>query len=315
MKKGIPRREFLKTAAITGTAAVIIPNDVFSSAASANAPVTVAAVKGVDYYKNTIAAVDMLGGIEKFVKRGDRVSILPNSPWPNPGSYTNSDITLAVLKMCLDAGAKEVIQLLSNFNEYQLKEEYWHRGLHGRRMKNEIASVKASSATIIKEIPLAKNLKKAEFSAELFDSDVYINIPIAKDHKGTRFSGTLKNLMGSCTQATCWNCHVPGGEKGDPFGFLGHLSQCIADLNLVRLPDLIVCDVTESIITNGPAGPGEIVRPMTILAGTDAVAVDVTGASLIGLDPKEILMFGFAAEHKLGENRMEYITVNKKKDN
>lgn len=305
MKNQLSRRDFLRNAAIAGAAAAIIPKDIFTPPGSVFAPVTVAAVKGADYYKNTIAAVDMLGGIGKFVRKGDRVVILPNSPWRNPGSYTNPDITLAVLKMCLDSGAKEVIALLG------ISPEYWQRGVKGDKHKPQIAALKTSSSKIMKEIAGAKIIKRLEFSKELFESDVYINIPIAKDHKGTRFTGNLKNLLGACN--TNHFIHNPEGKKvGDGYGFPEHLSQCIADLNLVRMPDLSVTDVTQSITTNGPAGPGNIVKPMTVLAGTDALAVDVIGASMIGLDPKEILMFGFAAEHKLGENRLEYIKVDKK---
>jgi len=306
MKNRLSRRDFLRNAALAGAAAAIIPKDIFDSSGSEYAPVTVAAVKGADYYKNTIAAVDMLGGIGKFVRKGDRVVILPNSPWRNPGSYTNPDITLAVLKMCLDSGAKEVITLLG------ISHEYWQRGLQGDKHKAQIAALKTSSSKVMKEIPAAKILKNAEFSKELFESDVYINIPIVKDHKGTRFSGNLKNLMGACPGSTNERLHIPEGKTGEGYEFPDHLSQCIADLNLVRMPNLSVTDVTESITTNGPAGPGNIVKPMTVLAGTDALAVDVIGASMIGLDPKEILIFGFAAEHKLGENRMEYIKVDKK---
>jgi uncharacterized protein (DUF362 family) len=306
MKNSLSRREFLRNAALAGAAAAIVPNDILASVSSQNAAVRVVAVKGADYYKNAIAAVDMLGGIGKFVKIGDRVVILANSPWNNPGSYTNSDITLAVLKMCLAAGAKEVITL------NMISPEYWKRGVQGANHILEISSLKSSSSKIMKEIPLAKVLKNGEFSAELFDSDVYINIPIAKDHKGTRFSGNLKNLMGACPGTTNRRLHMPEGKTGDFYAFGEHLSQCIADINLVRMPNLSVCDVTEAITTNGPAGPGEIVKPQTVLAGTDALAVDVVGASLIGLNPKEILLFGFAAEHKLGENRMEFIKVDKK---
>jgi uncharacterized protein (DUF362 family) len=307
MKKGFSRRDFIRNAAFAGAAAAIIPNDVFSSSSvlKGSEAVRVVAVKGADYYKNTMKAVELLGGIGKFVKRGDRVVILPNSPWKNPGSYTNPDVTLAVLRMCMEAGAKEVITLIA------IEPEYWQRGLQGAKHKSEIAALKTSSSKIRKELPSAKILKYAEYSAELFDANVYINIPIAKDHIGVRVTGNLKNLMGTCPRDTNHRIHLPDGKTGDFYGFTDHLSQCIADLNLARLPNLCVCDVTETITSNGPSGPGNLIKPRTVLAGTDALAVDVTGASLIGKDPKEIMVFGFAAAHKLGENRPEFIQVYK----
>src|SRR5450759_1609004 len=308
MKNGISRRKFFRNAAYAGAAAAFIPYDIFPFSASSirgDTTAKVIAVKGTDYYKNAMKAVEMLGGIGKFVKRGDRVVILPNSPWKNPGAYTNSDITLAVLKMCREAGAKEVITLI------EIDPEYWQRGLLGAKHKSEIAALKTSLSKGKKELPAAKTLKNAEYSVELFDADVYINIPIAKDHIGTRFTGNLKNLMGACPRDTNHRIHLPEGKTGEFYGFIDHLSQCIADLNLVRMPDLSICDVTEVLTNNGPTGPGAIKKAQTVLAGTDALAVDVIGASLLGLDPKDILIFGFAAEHKLGENRVENIQVDK----
>ena len=265
----------------------------------------VVSVRGNNYYANTLKAVEMLGGIGKFVKKGDRVVIIPNSPWENPGTYTNPDITLAVMKMCMGSGAAEVISLLG------IEDEYWKRGSTGSKHKSEIAALKISSSKKRKELPSSKILKYAEYSAELFDADVYINIPVAKDHMGTRFTGNLKNLMGACPRETNHRIHLPDGKTGNFYGFIDHLSQCIADLNLIRMPDLSISDVTEVIINNGPSGPGNIKKVRTVLAGTDALAVDVVSATLIDRNPEDILIFRFAAEHKLGENRIDNIQIEK----
>jgi uncharacterized protein (DUF362 family) len=301
MKK-LTRREFISNAAIAGVATAIIPDSIFSDQ-GASQIVNVAAAKGSNYYKNTLKAVEKLGGIEKFVKSGDRVALLTNAAFRNPGAYTNPDIMLAVIGMCMKAGSKEII-LLNEINP-----AYWNRGLQGEKHKTEIASLKTSSTKVMREIPAAKILKYSEFTTELFDADVYINVPIAKHHHVTRFTGNLKNLMGACHKSTPKRMHFPEGKTGEYIEFLDRLSQCIADINLVRMPDLSICDLTEVLISNGPDGPGHIGKFQTVLAGTDGLAVDVLAASLIGQDPKEILMFGFAAEHKLGESRLEMIKL------
>jgi uncharacterized protein (DUF362 family) len=253
-----------------------------------------------------MAAVEMLGGIGKYVKRGDRVVIIPNSPWKNHGAYTNPDITLAVMKMCMSSGAKDVTTLIA------IDPDYWQRGLRFPRHRKEIAALKTTAAKKRKELPSSKLLRYAEYSVELFDADVYINIPIAKDHIGTRFTGNLKNLMGACPRETNHRMHIPEGRTGEFYAFIDHLSQSIADLNLVRMPDLSLCDVTEVITNNGPTGPGLIKKVRTVVAGSDALAVDTISASLIDREPSEILMLGFAAAHKLGENDPEKILVEKK---
>jgi len=302
MKKTISRREFLSNAAIAGAATALIPNNLFSATQSEQ-PTIVRVAKGGNYYKTAVKAVEMAGGIDKFVKSGDRVAILTNAGFRNPGSYANPDIMLAVIKMCMEAGSKEVI-LLNEINP-----SYWNRGLQGEKHKAELAALKTSSTKAMREIPEAKILKYSEFCTELLDADVYINIPIGKHHHVTRFTGNLKNLMGAVHKTTPKRMHFPEGKSGEYIEFLDHLSQCIADINLVRMPDLSICDLTEVLVSNGPDGPGHIGKLQTVLAGTDALAVDVVAASLIGQDPKNILMFGFAAEHKLGENRLEKIKV------
>jgi uncharacterized protein (DUF362 family) len=301
MKK-LTRREFISNTALAGVATAVIPNNIFSDDDS-GPMVTVASAKGSNYYKNTIKAIEKLGGIEKFVKKGDRVAILTNAAFRNPGAYVNPDIMLAVISMCMKAGSKEII-MLNDINP-----AYWNRGLQGEKHKAEIAALKTSSVKVMKEIPEAKILKYSEFTTELFDADVYINIPIGKHHHVTRFTGNLKNLMGAVHKSTPKRMHFPEGKTGEYIEFLDRLSQCIADINLVRMPDLCVCDLTEVLISNGPDGPGHIAKLQTVLAGTDGLAVDVLAASLIGQDPREILMFGFAAEHKLGESRLNKIKV------
>jgi uncharacterized protein (DUF362 family) len=61
-----------------------------------------------------------------------------------------------------------------------------------------------------------------------------------------------------------------------------------------------VCDATEYIVTNGPAGPGRIVTSHMVLAGTDIVAMDALGASLLNLKPEEVVMIRKAEELGLG---------------
>ncbi len=81
--------------------------------------------------------------------------------------------------------------------------------------------------------------------------------------------------------------HSPDGEY--TYSKHDYLAQCIADLNLIRKPDLCIVDAIECVLENGPRGPGETTKPNKIIAGTDPVALDVYSSSLMGLDPEDIL--------------------------
>ena len=73
-------------------------------------------------------------------------------------------------------------------------------------------------------------------------------------------------------------------------------------MNLPLKPALNIVDATEIIRTNGPMGPGELIKPGKIIAGTDRVAVDAYCASaVLGLKAEDIIAIRKAAERKLGQ--------------
>ncbi len=103
-----------------------------------------------------------------------------------------------------------------------------------------------------------RSLQEAKVLNEFFGHDVFINMPITKDHAGNKFTGTMKNLMGLNFSATNRTFHKPNW-KTDP-NDIAHLEQCIVDLNKTIKPTLNIVDATEFISTNGPFGPGELLR-------------------------------------------------------
>ncbi|MFH1940780.1 MAG: DUF362 domain-containing protein [bacterium] len=300
MKDRMNRREFIKHSAVIGTSSVVggsILSNLFGNTANSlfgNEKIDIVAVQGDDYFANSIKAVELLGGMKKFVTKQSKVGLIINSPWRNVGTYTNPTVALAVLKMCLDAEVKEIISVEG------ASQAYWDRSDLAKQFSEQIQSLKSSGDYTKVDIPKGKKLKEAEVKKALLECDVLIDIPISKDHAGTRFTGNMKNLMGACSRTTNRFFHFGSGAK-QAYDDVEHLSQCIADLSLVRKPDLCIVDSTECVTTNGPAGPGEMAKPKKIVAGTDPVAVDAYTASLLGRQPQNILMIKMAHEHGLGE--------------
>ena len=308
MTKEISRRSFLKKTAALGAASAVgdclapgLLGDGVKKAWAAEIPV-LSAVKGPDYYQNTIEAVKQLGGMEKFVPGDSRVGLLINNPFRHHGSHVNPDVSLAVLKMCLDAGAGEVVDLKSP------PAGYWKNKSKSKDLTQELKALSPSSGNYIqKEIPMGKTLKKAEILEDLLECDVFINLSIAKDHEGTRFSGVLKNMMGSAPYSTNRFFHT-GSGVGGYYGDVDFLSQCIADINLIRQPDLCLADCTIIMTTNGPFGPGDLAKPETVVACTDRVALDAYCCRFLGLDPQDVIMLKKAVDNGLG--RMDLNQVN-----
>jgi len=307
MKKNINRREFIRQSVAAGVAAAAgsasLPSALFGNFLDSKIDISV--VNGANFFDNTMKAVDLLGGMSKFVSRGSRVGLLINSPWDKPGTYTNPDTALAVLKMCLEAGAKEIYSI------EDASASYWKRSKLYKKFEEDVDKIKPGDSKTNIKIPKGKVLKEADISKTLLDCDVLINIPIVKNHQGTNFTANLKNMMGACSGSTNKYFHK-GSRKSGLIGYyddVEFLSQCIADVNLIRRPSICIVDATEFVITNGPFGPGEIKKAHKIIAGINCVSVDAYCATLLDLVPKDVLMIQYAYELGLGEIDIKKLSI------
>jgi uncharacterized protein (DUF362 family) len=305
MTESITRRSFIKGTTALGVSTMLggVAVGWMEKPAFAEGKCDIAAVKGADYFKNTIKAVEILGGMGKFVSKQSKVGLLINSPWDHPGTYVNPEVTLAVIQMCREAGAKEIGVFKS------LGSGYWRRSALSEKFRDEVKGLQSLEGKYTEvPVPRGRVLKKTEIAKGLLDCDVFIDIPIAKDHDGIHFTGSLKNLMGAISSSACRSFHFGSGARGY-YDDVEYLSQCIADLNLLRKPDLCIVDGTEVVTTNGPFGPGKLIKPQKVFAGVDRVAVDVYGANLLGVKGEEIRTTQMAHAHGLGEIRLSRLRI------
>ncbi len=311
MSEKLNRRSFFRKSAQIGVSAVAA-NGLLSSllggpylrAAGGSAP-DIAVITGADYAKGTAKAIDLLGGIGGFVPKNSRVAIVPNTQSNHPGTYTKPEILRTMIRLCREAGAKE-INCLS-----WLTQKHWD--------STGLAAVVAAEGAGLKlipreeayfqavSVPKGKILKETKILKELSNHDVFIDMPITKDHAGNRFTGTMKNLMGINFPDINRTFHT-GDFKTKPDD-VEHLDQCIADLNTVVKPTLLVVDATEFITTNGPFGPGELAKPQKIVAGVDRIAVDGYCATLLGMKPEDVIMIKRGFEHGLGEIDLKKVQI------
>jgi uncharacterized protein (DUF362 family) len=313
MPKTINRREFLSRAVLAGAAAALgapglargsgsaaLDRALGSGANGAGAAdlADVAVVAGADPGAMARKAVELVGGMGRFVDKGAKVALLPNVQSKNPGTFTKPEILRAVVRMCQDAGAKEItcLSLLTpqHWEGAGLDRIVREEGIGLRIVADEPANfrtIKVEGGAILADLSVVK---------DLFDFDLFISLPITKDHAGNKFTGTLKNLMGLNSRThNRANFHKPNWQT-DPEA-IAHLDTCIADMNLALKPALNVVDATEIIRTNGPMGPGELIKPGKIVTGTDRVAVDAVCAGILGLKPADVISIRKSSERKLGE--------------
>ena len=155
----------------------------------------------------------------------------------------------------------------------------------------------ATTRDLYQAVPVLRGrlLQNEEIIKDVLDADVFINMPIAKDHAGTRLTLGMKNHMG-----INWNrgyFHQYG------------LHQGIADLATVVKPDLIIMDANRILLTNGPGGPGQTREDKTVIAGTDQVAVDTYTATLFNLTPRDVPHIQYAYELGVGEANLKKLNI------
>ncbi len=264
-------------------------------------------VKNDDIEKAVKKSIELLGGIKKFVKEGDRVLIKPNISFGNPpewGSTTHPAVIKTVAELCLEAGARKII-----IADYPLRNP--DICLEKTGIKDAVSSLDrtvvfmATERKFYEEMksPEGKQLKSVEVSKEYKKADVFINIPTAKSHSASGVSFGLKNLMGLIWDREYFHEDID-------------LHQGIADLACILRPHLTIMDAVYVLKTRGPGGPGDVEQMNTIIAGTDPVAVDSYTVSLTdwyghkftGEKVKHIL---FAYQHNLGEIDISKINIVK----
>lgn len=123
------------------------------------------------------------------------------------------------------------------------------------------------------------------------EADYIINLPKLKTHAMTGYSGGIKNLFGS----------VPGLQKPQlhyRFPDIEDFSNMLLELSLVVKPQITLIDAIDAMEGNGPTGGTSHPLHM-LLASQDMYTQDYFAATLMGLEPEEIVMLRQAKERNL----------------
>ncbi|MBN2289850.1 MAG: DUF362 domain-containing protein [Candidatus Glassbacteria bacterium] len=235
------------------------------------------------------SAINALGGIYRFVGPGRSVMLLPNPQGRLRGASTRPELVGEMVKLCLAAGAAGVeVCSIHEAGRWQ------GTGIDdaARRAGAEVWTP-GNEDWVELEVKGGRCQQRVTVVAPAVRRDVLINMPIAKHHGSTRFTGALKNLMGLNNGNTGWHAGTD------------HLAGSIVDLASVVRPQLCLMDATEMLAENGPFGPGKVVRANKVIAAVDPVAADSYACSLLGMKAEEVSTIRQACERGLGRIRLE----------
>lgn len=303
------RRNFLKKA--IGISVLASVSGKIGSLSSVNAKpllgekeADLVAVRGGEPDEMFDKGIEALGGLKKFVKPGQTVCVKPNIGWDKTPEYaacTNPKLVKHIVKKCLEAGAKDVYVFDNTCDEW--KRCYENSGIE--------AAVKEAGGKLVPgndekyyrtvKIPKGKRLKEAKVHERILDSDVFINVPVLKNHGGARLTIAMKNLMGIVWDRGFWH-------RND-------LHQCIADMSTFRKPDLNVVDCYGVMMKNGPRGVSvkDVKIFKSLLLSTDMVAVDAAATKLFGMEVDEVEYINIAHEMNVGNKNLDTLNISRLK--
>ena len=247
-------------------------------------------------------AIASLGGMESFVKPGQKVVVKPNIGWdvsPERAGNTNPELIGRIVEHCKNAGASDVYVFDNTCDEWN---KCYQSSLIEPMAKNAGAKVVPGNTDKFYrevDVPKGKKLKNARVHEAILDSDVFINVPVLKHHSSADLSIAMKNLMGIVWDRKFWH-------RND-------LHQCIADFCTFRKPDLNVIDAYRVMMQNGPRGVSveDVVTFKTQIISPDIVAADAAAAKVFGSEPEDISYILKGAELGVGTYKLDELNINR----
>jgi uncharacterized protein (DUF362 family) len=291
------RRDFLKNMA-AGSALLSLHPRLF---AQTGTPPDLALIHGESPGLITKEAISVLGGMDRFVSRGDKVLVKPNIGWdrtPEQGACTNPEVIKTLVELCFEAGAKQVTVMDNPCNPAQ--RTYVRSGI-AEAAKKAGAKTPFPNEFKLKKLPLSGEwFKDWEVYSDFVEVDKIINVPATKTHSLSRVTLGMKNWLGAL-----------GGNRNQ---LHQNLDYAMIDLARFFKPVLTVLDAYRLLIRNGPQGGrlSDVKIFQTVAAGTDYVAIDALGATFLDIPPQELRYLQLSKERGLGENDLEKLKIEKR---
>jgi len=258
--------------------------------------------KDNDVKKRMEEVLKKIGGIGKFVGKGDKVFIKPNLVDGAPfvtGEVVQLETMEILIRESLNAGASEVIigetptykKPTETIESYKsLAKKFGVKFLELDRYP--FMKVKVENPVLFDEVRLSK---------PLLESDVFINVPTLKTHAQCGITVAIKNMYGL----------IPPEDRRY-YHSINRVEEAIVDLYQARKADLIVVDGTYTTFHIGPRPIKDFKETFRLdltIAGFDPVAVDTVSAKILGINPLSLRFLKWAEEIGLGTRNLDEIEI------
>jgi uncharacterized protein (DUF362 family) len=243
-----------------------------------------------DIFELVKKAIDLVGGLDSIVKKGDVVALKPNiltGKLSGPGVTSDPKVMKALIKLSFEAGAEKVRIVEGAGYGVSTSEALELAGMKkvAEECGVELVDVDLDD-TIEVGVPYPLVLDTIKVSKSFYKADVKINVPVLKTHDQLLMTLGMKNMKGIIQKPTKRLFHRIG------------LAKAIVDLNKTVPLDLTVVDAIHAMEGLGPS-LGNVFEMDVIMASKNVFCLDIIGAKLMGIHPNEIEYLKISAEHGL----------------
>lgn len=257
---------------------------------------------GEEVYASVKASIDLLGGMDRFVKRGERVLIKPNilaAKPPEAAVTTHPGVVTAVIRLVKEAGGEPLVGDSPGLGK-------------ARKAADKCGIIEACTASgaefiefrelVRAENPSGHTFKRLDVAKEVLGVDAIINVPKLKTHAQMFLTLGVKNLFGCVPGKKKAQWHLSAGVDSRDFAGM------LLDLYLFLNPRLNVMDGVVGMEGNGP-GNGDPRKIGLIFASENAIAMDVVAALVLGAKPSDLPVLKAAQSRNIKEAEASNIEV------
>lgn len=252
--------------------------------------------------------IERLGGWDLFVHPGDKVLLKVNLIGPKPSesaAVTHSEFVRAMVRILKQRGCEVWIGDSSGGAIAGMAPTVKSFKAAGyERVANEEGAIikNFDSEGVIEVHPESKYEERMYLAKPIFDADVVINLPKLKTHSAGIYTGAVKNAFGC----------IPGLRKAkyhkmapNPESF----GEILADIHQIAKFQLHIMDGISAMQGEGPTA-GEVYPGNKILMSTDPLALDTVAIKMLGMEIGEVPILGAAKRRRIGESKLEDITID-----
>jgi uncharacterized protein (DUF362 family)/NAD-dependent dihydropyrimidine dehydrogenase PreA subunit len=248
-------------------------------------------------------SLDLIGGLDKFIRPGQKVLLKPNLFGTKASEYavTNKEFLRAVIHLVKEAQGVPIIgefiaSDMPGINRIAFKE----LGIIKLAIEEKVKIIDFQSKQFVKTIvPNPLVMDSVDVAEAVLDAPLVINLPKFKGHACTYVTGAIKNCFGCITGRGDIHKNYPDDD----------FSKAVVDAFSTMKFHLNIMDAVIGMDGDEAPAYGEPCKIGYVITSTDAVSADAVACKITGHKLNQIPMLVYAHKQKLGTAKLSEIEL------